>query len=191
MRIPRMTTRRWMVATAILATLCWAVVRADALHRRAAFHAHEQQWLTQEANRWETEYHRLWDERHRYCGDPAVIFVTRALFRFAVPQLLKRAAYHAELAVRYRRAARYPWFLAPAERPFVPDVRDDRKWLRARASEFRLFERDCRDMAKVSERAGELDMAARHIRRAEEYAGVASAYDGWALMRDSRDVSGQ
>lgn len=189
MRIPRMSTRRWMIATAVLAALCALAMRADALQRRAAFHAQEQQWLMQEANVWETEYRRLSDGR--YCGDPIVIVETNALLRFVVPQLLKRAAYHAELVVRYRRAALYPWILAPAERPFVPDIRQDPAWLRARADDFRSLESRCRDSAKVSEKAGELDVTAGHIRRAQEYARSASDYDRRAMERDHLDASGK
>jgi len=43
MRLPQMTTRRWMTATAVVAVLCWGTLRAQALDRRAAFHAREKQ----------------------------------------------------------------------------------------------------------------------------------------------------
>ena len=43
----------------------------------------------------------------------------------AAPELEERVAYHAALEARYRRAARYPWILAPTEQRFMPD---DRIW---------------------------------------------------------------
>jgi hypothetical protein len=57
MRMPRMTTRRWMVAIAFVTVLFWGVLRALALERRSAFHSREKLSCLQQANNAEKRYH--------------------------------------------------------------------------------------------------------------------------------------
>ncbi len=56
MQTPRMTTRRWMIAVAIVAVLMWGVVRTRFLQLRAAYHAQEKQQCIGTAQRYEKLY---------------------------------------------------------------------------------------------------------------------------------------
>ena len=189
MRLPRMTIRRWMVATAIVAAVCGEALRVHALQLRVAFHAREKQSCLRRAQAIEIEQRRWEKAKDRWCG-LADIFVEMEELYEAIPVLRERAAYHAELEAKHRRAVLYPWILAPAEKPFLPDDRARSPgWLRARAKAYQSLEQGRRALAKIYEERGELDVAAIHIRRAEEHAEAVSDYDRRARQRESHDAS--
>jgi hypothetical protein len=112
MRFPRMTTRRWMLAVAVVALLMGGVVVAVRATRRsreyrqiAVWHAAMRDLCLGEAY----EYQYAYD--HRAAGDhraetdwPRYEAHERALAR-----------HHDGLAAKYDRAARYPWL------PVEPD----------------------------------------------------------------------
>lgn len=74
MRLPRMTTRRWMVATAAIALFCWAELRGRALQQRAAFHARERQSCLRDAQNAEKNYLWMNSSANSWCG-PRVQFI--------------------------------------------------------------------------------------------------------------------
>ena len=90
MRLPRMTTRRWMIATAVVAVLCWGTPRARALDRRAAFHAREKQECLVWAQCVEGFHQR------RICTTHEVLVLMEEDYE-AIRDLRERAAYHADL----------------------------------------------------------------------------------------------
>ena len=94
MRLPRMTTRQWMIAVAILAVGPDATValfrRHLALRQRAAYHEKIEKLAT--ATVWELALAARWPK--------------------AADQVRANAAIrdrHARLKEKYWRAARYPW----------------------------------------------------------------------------------
>jgi len=104
----------------------------------------------------------------------------------AIPDLRERAAYHAELEVMYRRAAHYPWILAPTEKPFMPDDRNRApEWLRAKAEAYKSLERDRRALARLAEDQRKPKYAAEHLRLAEEDARRAADYKRRATRIES------
>jgi hypothetical protein len=79
MRLPRMTTRRWMIMIAVVAIVLGAIAideRRDRFRQLAAYHDRVVQALR----------------------PPYVPQVNP-----------RRVAYHRDLAAKYERAARYPW----------------------------------------------------------------------------------
>jgi hypothetical protein len=189
MRLPRMTKQRWLIVTAVFAVLCWGTLRAQALERRAAFHAREKQSCLQRAQGVEGASRPLLQEhKGRFCGptEGFAIFAELEEACEAAPELRERAAYHAELEVSYRRASRYPWIQAPAEKPFKPDDRiRSPEWLRAKAEAYKSLESDRRDLAKSFEELRKPKQAEEQLRIAEEDARTAAVYD-----RRARQVRG-
>jgi hypothetical protein len=189
MRLPWMTTRRWMIVTAVVAVLCWGTLRAQALERRAAFHAREKQSCLQRAQDVEGGSRPLLQEKkRRLCGPLEVFAIVAELEEAyeAAPELRERAAYHAELEASYRRASRHPWIQVPPEKPFIPDDRiRSPEWLRTKAEAYRSLESDRRDLAKSFEEWRKPDQAEEQLRRAEEDARNAAEYD-----RRARQVRG-
>ena len=174
MRLPRMTMRRWIVATAFVAVVCWGMLRARALERRAEFHAGEHQACLQRAtiavNRYQTE-------REACVLLPRTALIEIAEDFEAAPELRELAEYHADLANLYRRAVCYPWMLVPAEKPFVPNDRNRAsEWLRAKAEAYKSLEHDRREFARLAEDRREPKYAAEHLRLAEEDARIAADY---------------
>lgn len=102
MRLPRMTIRRWMIAVGLVALTVTSVrlwERSLAYRRQADHHA----WLV--ASR---DY---------------VVIDMGGMYDSKVGRLSKRGiAYHAAMARKYRRAARYPWL------PVEPDPPEP-KWV--------------------------------------------------------------
>jgi hypothetical protein len=174
MRLPRMTTRRWMIATAVVAVLLGGVLRAQALQRRTAYHAREKQSCLQRAQLAEKQYRWMQQEGGTWCGSRILLIEIKEEYE-ETPELWERAAYHAGLEAQYRRAARYPWLLAPAERPFVPDDRNHPpEWLRAKAEAYKSLESRWRHLAEGQRQP---DQTAVFSRRAEEDARRRADYD--------------
>jgi hypothetical protein len=180
MQLTRMTTRRWMVATAFAAVLSGGILRAQALQRRAAFHAWEKQSCLQKTRAAEKEYRWMQEEGGRWCGS-RVLFVEIEEDYEAAPELRERAAYHSHWEAAYRRAARYPWLSAPAETSFVPDDRmRSPDWLRAKAQTYRTLERTRRGLAG----SADSPRSKEQILLAEADARAASDYDRRARQRE-------
>ncbi len=183
MRRPRMTTRRWMIATAFVAVLCSGILRAQAFMRRASFHGREKQICLQQALDAEKAHQWMKERGGDWCGSRLLLIEIAEDYE-SVPDLRERAAYHAELEAMYRRAARYPWIRVPAEKPFIPDDRiRSPEWLRAKAEAYRSLETVRREFANCvgSSRAQE------QIRIAEEHARTATDYERRASLAQQQD----
>ncbi len=137
MRLPRMTTRRWMVAVAVMGLLMGGVVGGVRLKRRhdyflnlVEFHLQlERQYVPWERaarnslQQSDLTLNFLEAARHAESNDgvelgilrPAVEWERQSATRFA-----QAIAYHAAMARKYRRAARYPWL------PVEPDPPEPR-----------------------------------------------------------------
>jgi hypothetical protein len=92
MRLPRMTTRRWMIDVVVVAMLVGWIVGAEWLRRR------RDEFLSRA--RWHSEIVATWNASWR----PAPSGAT-----------LRLMAHHGSLASKYRYAVRYPWL------PVEPD----------------------------------------------------------------------
>ena len=148
MRMPRMTTRRWMVVAAIVAVLTWGISRAQALERRSAFHSSEKQSCLQEATAAEKRYHQFMEAGCILLPKAAVLEIAEDYE--AAPELRERAEYHAQLEALYRRAARYAWIPVQVEKPFAPDGRlHSPEWLRTKANAYRRLAVARREAAKL------------------------------------------
>lgn len=133
MRQPRMTTRRWMaivLAAALISGAAVAGLRIGRLH--AAFVATAQRHTTMERSRAAQEaMERKSIESWIRVTMNMLIFAERRgvdsqvnkedtrlrleSFRQSLALARRRTAYHAAMARKYRRAARYPWL------PVAPD----------------------------------------------------------------------
>jgi hypothetical protein len=173
MRLPRMTTRRWMLVVAFVAALCGGTLRARALQRRAAFHSREKQSCLRQAQAAEREYRWMKEEGDTWCG-PRVLLIRIAEDYGAAPELRERAAYHADLEVLYRRAAHCPWMLVPAETFFRPNERiGSLAGPRSKAEAYRSPQIARRQLAEHDECL----RTREDIRIAEEHARMALDYD--------------
>jgi hypothetical protein len=163
-----------MIATAIVAVHCAEIPRARALLRRAAFHAREKQTYLLRAQRGEKRFREVegtW--RGQRARLTAIIEDDEAVLEHR-----ERAEYHAELEASYRRAAWYPWYLAPAEEPFRPDGwKHSPEWLRAKAEGYRSLEEAFRRLAARADEQGAPERAREYLRIAERDARIASDYD--------------
>ena len=104
MRLPRMTTRRWMLAVALVALS----VSGEQMRRRAAQY------------RWQAERHANIESACRRTADllprmkPADWEGFCGQMARGIRNSPRLAAYHAVLRRKYEHAARYPWL--PVER---------------------------------------------------------------------------
>lgn len=73
MRHPRMTTRRWMIVTVVIAVSLWGGLRARALERRAVFHEVEEAACLLEAQRAENRHQWMKEEGGNWCGPRSVL----------------------------------------------------------------------------------------------------------------------
>ena len=105
MRLPRMTTRRWMIAVAILAVGLATVAhfRGLALRQRAAYHEKIEKLVA--ATVGELNSAARWPKAARVRASAAVR--ANAAIRDR----------HARLKEKYWRAARYPWLPVGADPP--------------------------------------------------------------------------
>jgi C4-dicarboxylate-specific signal transduction histidine kinase len=156
MRLPRMTTRRWMVATAVIAVLCWGELRIHAFQQRAAFHAREKQSCPQEAQQAERAYSQLQElASQRYLCGPKILWLKISEDFEKAPELRERAEYHAELESLYRQAMYRPWALIPREGEFSLDSRaHPTAWFLAKAARFKDLESERRELAARAKEFG-------------------------------------
>ena len=102
MRLPRMTTRRWMIAVAVVGLLCLLGHRRRAFESRATYHESRQIHII-EGSGW------LPGEQPEGC----VYFDGHG--RRMTREEVRLSDWHKSLADKYRRAALYPWL------PVEPD----------------------------------------------------------------------
>jgi hypothetical protein len=110
MRLPRMTTRRWMMAVAVVAVM----LAAPAIFRRHL------------SLRDQGDYHARMEGVHTYqarmIGQPTLDFADRepgiaAEWRTYAAFEAEIGAWHARLKEKYRHAARYPWLAIEPDPP--------------------------------------------------------------------------
>jgi hypothetical protein len=102
MRLPRMTTRRWMIAVAVVGLLMGGAVVG---YRLMLWH---DSFLALATDHGHTGF------LYRFLREDLCLGEARAESAEQAA-LGRRAAYHEALAEKYRRAARYPWL------PVEPD----------------------------------------------------------------------
>ncbi len=111
MPLPRMTTRRWMVVVAVVALAISGGLRLK--QRRDYFlslaRSHEQKMpsSTAEGKAWKSRF----GSTSRISSEE-IMLLGRDFDR-----LMNRADYHASLARKYRRAARFPWLSVEPDPP--------------------------------------------------------------------------
>lgn len=124
MRWPRMTMRRWIVTVLVAGLLLGGIVGSYRLKRRRdSFLAHLR-YHVQTVNVWERQERTVRHLAQLGEEDNEPDFAEHE--RFTAGQIARRVAYHAAMARKYRRAARYPWL------PVEPDPPEP---------EFELFSR--------------------------------------------------
>lgn len=110
MRLPRMTTRRWMIAVAAVAILIQIVrLSATSYDRWQSAYSHQ---LFADTMRTNVDAIRRWIARSSSQGAPSAAIAEE---KAALARDQEWAEYCAGLATKYRRAARYPWL------PVEPD----------------------------------------------------------------------
>jgi hypothetical protein len=136
-RLPRMTTRRWMIAVAVVAVAMGGIVGARAVWQyfvalnRIQYHAgmeHFWHWLTPtepDPSQATDQITDLIAEQRRITGDAELSEeMRRALadmragldeYRRVKAAFQRKLEYHAAMARKYRHVARFPWL------PVEPD----------------------------------------------------------------------
>jgi hypothetical protein len=104
MRLPRMTTRRWMVAVALAGLAMGRAIDGVRLKRR-----HDD--FTARA-----QHHEQIEAMFRSWGR-----TTSSRLKYLQPDISQNRDYHAAMANKYRHAARYPWL------PVEPD-QEEPEW---------------------------------------------------------------
>jgi hypothetical protein len=111
MRLPRMTTRRWMVVVAVVGLLISGWVRLK--QRRDCFlsmaRSHERKMPSSTA-----EGKAL---RSRFGSTSGMSGEEILLLRRDFDRMMDRADHHAALVRKYHRAARYPWLSVEPDPP--------------------------------------------------------------------------
>jgi hypothetical protein len=122
MRLPLMTTRRWMIVVAIIGLITGGTIEGMRLKRR-----HDYAFLSRleyyarkedEAVGWERTYRKLVEREERAgsrCDD----------LRRHLDQISQGVEYYSALARKYRRAAHYPWLPVepdPPEPDWMPPI---------------------------------------------------------------------
>ena len=110
MRLPRMTTRRWMIAVAVVAVMLAASAlfrRHLSLRERDDYHARREGDLA---------------SRARGLGQLALDFADRipetaAYWRAYAAREAEIGTWHARLKEKFRHAARYPWLAIEPDPP--------------------------------------------------------------------------
>ncbi len=118
MRLPQMTTRRWMVAVAVAGLILGGIAGHDRLKRRrvlflnlARTHFLREVACHQEANL----YHALEEDLG---GGTAYEDVYRRDYRKRRKEnAIQRTRYHRAMAGKYRRAAESPWLSVEPDTP--------------------------------------------------------------------------
>jgi hypothetical protein len=111
MRLPRMTTRRWLIAVAAIALLIgggvWLKQRRDYFLSLAQSHQRE---VASSTARGEALKSRL--------GSKSGMTIEEIMnLHRDYDRMMDRAEHHASLARKYERAARYPWLLVEPDPP--------------------------------------------------------------------------
>ena len=96
MRLPRMTTRRWIVAVAVIGLMLGGTIEAY----RLAYRLRRRYDDFLDRAQWHSGFVFDWNARWRKNESDATV---------------RRINYHAEMARKYEHAARYPWL------PVAPD----------------------------------------------------------------------
>ena len=113
MRLPRMTTRRWMIAGAVVAVMLAPDIAAALfrrhlrLRKRGDNHAKQEGVLTDRARHFEQLALKFADRK------PGIVVQWRA---YAACEA-EIGAWHARLEEKYRQAARYPWLAIEPDPP--------------------------------------------------------------------------
>ena len=111
MRLPRMTTRRWMVVVAVIGLLVGGGVRLkrrrDYFLSLARSHAQKMPSSTAEGKALRSRF----GSTSRMSGEE-ILLLSRDFDR-----LRNRADHHAALRRKYERAARYPWMSVEPDPP--------------------------------------------------------------------------
>jgi hypothetical protein len=111
MRLPEMTTRRWMVAAATVAVLLGAsgiLRRAKRYQQVAELHAAEERWYRGLPDRPEALAERL-DATYSTIRLELSELQVSGTWDCAIPLIRKMTIYHAQLKKKYERAASHPW----------------------------------------------------------------------------------
>jgi hypothetical protein len=129
MRLPRMTTRRWMVVVVVVGLLGFLVHRHRSLASRAAYHEskmvarmflHMRKYLGHEIPSSD-----IWGELHyRRHPDVGKYVYFDGAGKVMTADEVRATLWHEALARKYRQAARYPWFPVMPDPP-EPRVRND------------------------------------------------------------------
>ena len=111
MRVPRMTTRRWMIAVAVVGLVIgggvWLKQRRDYFLSLAQSHQKE---VASSTARGEALKSRL--------GCTSGMTIEEIMHLHGdYDRMMDRADHHASLARKYERAARYPWLLVEPDPP--------------------------------------------------------------------------
>ena len=109
MRLPRMTTRRWMIAVAVVGLLMGGAIGGVRLKRRHDFFLARVRQHDQEEARFRSWEQNLASAMESLPSSPRDPFLLRW------ERVRLHAAYHKELKNKYEHAARYPWL------PVEPD----------------------------------------------------------------------
>ena len=120
MRLPRMTTRRWMVAVAVAGILCLLAHRHRRFSSRAAYHESKtiaRMFIDPGKKRVGREIAREDMKSQMLVRGRSFIFLD-GNGNVMTTEAVKAALRHEELARRYRDAASFPWF------PIAPDESD-------------------------------------------------------------------
>ena len=111
MRLPRMTTRRWMIAVAAIGLMIGGGVvlkqRRDYFLSLAQSHQKEVASSTARGNALKS----------RFGGTLGMTVEEITRLHGDYDRMMDRADHHASLARKYERAARYPWLLVEPDRP--------------------------------------------------------------------------
>jgi hypothetical protein len=120
MRLPRMTTRRWMIAVVAVGSLTWATL----LQRRRAHYLSRAAQHANVERAWRAALARLTVPRRvvRNTQDGPETRVLPPLIADSVFAGMERRArqsaeYHARLRVKYQRAGARPWGAVPPDPP--------------------------------------------------------------------------
>ena len=128
MRLPRMTTRRWMIAAAVVGALAWVGVtawkiRRNFLHYRNRI-AYAKSMETEVARRLANAKAGLryvefaMSPKGKSLNEPPKTLPRRTANWTSLIALRKRQiAYYQQMQAKYERASRHPWLPVPPDPP--------------------------------------------------------------------------
>lgn len=116
MRLPRMTTRRWMVAVAVVSLLMGGAIGAVRLRRRHDYFLARSRQHDREAAMFRSWEQSLASALEELPSSPRLPFpLDRWERRRSI--ISRSLSHHAALAAKYRRAAHYPWLSIEPDPP--------------------------------------------------------------------------